>query len=303
MPITLNQEDFYCATSIVCALLLYLVIITSKGLDQDLRKPWIAVMVAMLAGIVIWISKAIPVLVIGILCSGFLIVIVRNISQLHKLSHQIVSPEIPSQEKQSASISIEFLKSFWPMMSVVLVMGFFGLIYTMFDKDGLAGVIGSIHSTSSVSVITQPITSAPLTTTQTTKITDKTEKVAKIDEQLQAALHAYQRAKTDHQASIQAVDTEWVHLSKSTSKSNLDSWHKSQQSWSIAKRHVCGLTDVSRSGNRSSTELNVAIKALRCDTAANLNRANYIKKSANAMIKGHKPTDDLGSLIQNLSNH
>ncbi len=289
----------YFAASIACAVLLFIFIITAKTLDQELRKPLVALLVSVLAGLVIFISKAIPMLVIGILCLGFLIAIVRNVTRLHNAMNQEIqhpASDVQPQQtmRQSSRVNIESLKSLWPLMSIVLVMGFFCFIYLLFNKNGFMNVMGSMHSTSPAVSAIQPTIPAktappPLVQTQPNSID-----VKPIEE-------AYQHAKINHQTSLHAVDAEWVHLSKSISKNNLGSWLKSQQAWSMSKRHVCGATEDTQDISTTTVlELKLKTKALRCDTEANLNRASYMKNAVAAMKKGRQPTDDLGNLIESL---
>lgn len=297
MFMTVGQDDSnYFAVSIACAVLLFIFIITAKSLDQELRKPLVALLVSALAGIVIFISKAIPMLVIGVLCLGFLIAIVRNVIRLHHVSHQDIhypASNVQTQPlvRQPSLVHIGSLKALWPVVSIVVVVGFFSFIYLLFNKDGFMNVMGSMHSTPSSVSTAQLIAPAPIVSTQPTKIDAKHD----------LAIQAYQQARIDHQTSLHAVEAEWGHLSKSISKANLGSWIKSQQAWSMSKRHVCGVTeDAQEISTITAAELKLRTKALRCDTEANRNRASYIKNSVAAMMKGHLPTDDLGNLIQSL---
>ncbi len=297
MFMTVGLDDSkYFAASIACAMLLFIFIMTAKNLDQELRKPLVALLVSVLAGAVMLISKAIPMLVIGVLCLGFLIAIARNVAQLHPILHQEIQPpaeDVQTQSliRQSSLVRLGSLKALWPVVSIVVVMGFFCFIYLLFNKNGFMNVMGSMHSTPSSVGVAQPLAPARKEPTQSIKIDTKHD----------LAIQTYQQAKIDHQASLHAVDVEWGHLSKSVSKANLGSWIKSQQAWSMSKRHVCGVTeDAQEISTITAAGLTLKTKTLRCDTEANLNRASYIKNSVTAIRKGHQPTDDLGNLIQSL---
>jgi hypothetical protein len=312
MLIALGQDDsIFAATSIICAVLLFFFILTAKNLDAELRKPVVALMVSILAGVVIYASKAIPMAVMDIFCFGLLVGVVRNIMKSHgsnkiaPLPLQTLNAQQTSDmqvdkarplSKATSLIGTDSFKLLWPAFSIVIVLVFFGFIYLLFNKAQFASLMSSIHPLpSSASATPQPTT--PIIPASINALSTK------VDAQRETALSFYQQAKINNETSVNSVDSEWNYLSKNVIKHDLNTWLNSQQAWKISKKHVCGQVDEALDVTiLAATELDSKTKVLRCDTDANLNRASYIKSSADAMIKGHKPNDDIGNLIQNLSN-
>lgn len=306
MLMTTGQDDsIFIVISIICAVLLFVFVITAKNLDAELRKPFVAMLVSTLAGIVIYVSKAIPMAVMGILCFGLLAGIVSNIIKFGSLKHK--DPSYPQtlnlqktlslQDKKANSlIDTESVKLLLPTLSIVVVLVFFGFIFLLFNKSQFGSLMSLLHPfSSSVSTTQGTMPSASPVLAHATP--------AKVDAKREAALKSYQQAKIDHETSIHSVETEWSYLSKNAAKHDVNTWLNSQQAWKISKRHVCGQVDDAPDLDRlAAIELNSNTKVLRCDTDANFNRASYIKNSVDAMIKGHKPNDDIGNLIQNLNN-
>jgi flagellar basal body-associated protein FliL len=310
MLITLSQDDSrYAVASIVCAMLLFGFVITAKGLDTELRKPFVALVVAILTGMVIYASKAIPMIVIGILCLGLMVGMVRNWTQ-RRIVKQIktvqpqrkISPQVTDNFTLEYNLFInptplvheKWVKLLLPIFSVVFVIGFFCLIYLMFNKNQFMGFVGSMHATPSPSIgMIQPEIPKVLANNTTTKV----------DLVRETALRTYQQAKIEHETATHSVDKAWEKLSEIALKGEMRSWLKSQKSWETSKKNVCGqFSELKDDSTNTTSQADLDIKAIQCDTNANLNRASYIESSVAAMIKGRKPTDDIGNLIHNLSN-
>jgi hypothetical protein len=299
-----GQEDtFYAAASLACTIFLFIYIVTAKSIHEEIRNPFVAMLIATVAGILLYASKALPLM----LMAGGAVILVAGIL-LNLLSRNTKSPLLANDPNAPSSESVvppQSRKKTGLIIAIAAVVIGLGVAFVAYRHHATAptAAIAAPQAHTDNGLLPQDKPSAP--DVQNTPVAAPVSAVVVsadstvVVDQKSAAVANFQQAKIEQAASIHTLDVAWTHLSKVTAKSGLNAWKKAQTQWANTKHDTCGKIEANKDiAASSASEMEIEISALKCDRDANLNRATYLTNNANSITeeKG-QVDDDIGSLI------
>lgn len=314
MMATLGQEDsIFAVLAVSCAFLMLIYMITSKNMNEEMRKPFVALIVATTIGILIYASQSIAFIV---LLNLFIIVSTlqgmrlasANAGSTLSISGQSNGAVLQSSLRAKMGLLLRVLAVVIAVLLIAASLGyrFVGLGKTTPTAHIVAPTLDSssqmpaqkpavpVAPTLVPSVASAPVAASSETISITPATIDTTSQ--------QAALSQYQQAKIEYDASSHTLDAAWQHLSKVSNKTAVATWKKAQTQWANAKHETCGKNNpATEISSLSAIELDGETKRLSCERDANLKRASYLNNNAYTVSeeKGHVD-DDIGNLISTL---
>jgi len=300
MMATLGQEDsIFAVLAVCCAILITIYMITSKTMNEELRKPFVAVFMATTVGVLVYASQSIPLIVMI-----NLLIIVNALQRSSVTSTRSESPSEPVRQGKRNLVAVGFATLLIALSIGYHVIGPAKLV-AMANRHPQPVMTIPQVATTPVTTATVVTTPALVPTPAATSTVMPTIPPSTSADPQQTAFSSYQQAKIEQDASTHTLDAAWQHLSKVSTKTALNSWKNAQTQWSKSKHDTCGKDDEINDQDiktLSATDLNIQTKRLQCERDANLNRATYLSNNAYTVSeeKGHID-DDIGNLISTLN--